>query len=130
MWWEGVTKMRTPLAILALALSLGACNESTGVPSCGDPCTVQRPYAIVSPDSAAVAVGDTVSFHAALAPDQTCGPPGLTVARFRWSVLDTAVAHVDSLSGVFLGKAPGGTYLFVVDAQTGTDLSFVKVSVH
>lgn len=117
-------------AILLVALASGACTEATGVPAFGDPCTLHRSYAVVSPDSAVMAVGDTLSFHAALAVDQTCAPAGLTVARFRWLVLDTAVADVDSMSGHFIGRALGSTYLFVVDAQTGAQLSDVRVSVH
>lgn len=116
---------------LLLTVFLGACGGSTGVPFVGDPCTLRRPYAIVSPDSAAVAVGDTVSFHAVLGPDQTCAPPNLTPARFRWSVLDTMVAHVDSLTGLLLAKAPGSTYLFIVASQTGTELDApVAVTIH
>ncbi|HET7023791.1 MAG TPA: hypothetical protein VFI39_01130 [Gemmatimonadales bacterium] len=117
-------------AIFFLTLLVGACSGSTGVPVVGDPCTVNRPYAIISPDSAVVAVGDTLSFHATLGPDLTCAPPGLTVARFRWSAQDTTVAEVGLLNGHFLGRAPGATYLGVFDVVTGRDLGFVRVSVH
>ena len=119
---------RWAITCMGCALLAGACTNSAGMLQPGDPCTVYRLYATISPDSAALAVGDTVTFTAARTANQPCSSSDITPANFRWYVLDTSVANIDSLTGHLVAKIPGTTFVELGTARA--DLNSAKIEVH
>ncbi|HEX5438286.1 MAG TPA: DUF4382 domain-containing protein [Gemmatimonadaceae bacterium] len=69
---------------------------------------------VVTPDSAQVVVGDSVSFTAAAYNAQG---QMVSHAPFAWAVSDSTRAHVSS-DGVVIGLAPGGTSVFAIVGST------------
>jgi uncharacterized protein YjdB len=80
---------------------VGCGRSSTGLVGSGPDCTVSGPF--VSPPSVTLHAGD--SLRATAVVQQCEGQPTSTTVRWRTS--DTAVAIVDSLSGLVRARASG-----------------------
>lgn len=84
------------------ALLLTSCSTE---PSTPDVCNV--PLAAVTPESAHLAVGDTVLAEAALLGPPQCRPIGMTLRAMRWMASDSSIARVSAIKGYVVAKAPG-----------------------
>jgi hypothetical protein len=70
----------------------------------------------LAPRTQTLAVGESFTPLIALS---TCGGQIPIMDLFRWSVSDTAVLHVDSLTGLSIGLRPGQTPLHVRGLSNG-----------
>lgn len=130
LYWslEALTFMRPgsrlALAALAAILVIAACDSGRGVGEC------TATMANIQPDSAVIAVGDTVTLSL-ISLTGSCLPSDTSAAVMRWIVpvgVDTGVVHVDSLSGLVTGLAPGKTHIQLM-TQGGPYLGHVPVTV-
>ena len=99
----------------AAASCLAACSSALGNlldTGCSDELRVQ-----VAPGDTTLAVGGHFTAHVSLT---TCGGRVPVAASFTWSVQDSTVARVNSLSGVVTAIAPGSSR--VVATATGSSL--------
>lgn len=92
-------------------LLLSACGREEFI---DDSCFVD--LAPVSARTKMVSAGDTVTFTAALGPEQ-CLPAGAEPVEWRWSSTDTLIATIDPITGLALGVSPGDAYIAVVHAR-------------
>jgi uncharacterized protein YjdB len=68
----------------------------------------------VNPPSATLSIGDTVRFSASITGPDKCFPPGVTSASpVRWSTPDSAIAKIDSLTGLLAAQAAGTANVIV-----------------
>jgi uncharacterized protein YjdB len=94
------------LSLVSVGIALGACSASTVAPAQDTDCANMVSPAIVLPSTATLSVGDTMRLTAILAAHCPGGP---TTAQWRWESGNSALASVDSLTGLVTARAAGTT---------------------
>lgn len=92
---------RAGACLLAMTLAAACSTE----PSTPDSCT--GPPVAVTPDSASLAVGDTLVAQAAFVGPVVCRPINMTLRAMRWMASDSTIARVSAIKGYVVAKGPG-----------------------
>jgi hypothetical protein len=103
------------------------------ISACDGPINVDRCFirlALVEPDPVVLRSGEAIVLHADLTTSRDCLPPDATPSNLRWSVEDTTIAAVDSVSGRLIARQQGGTEVMLLTARTRTPLTSVWVRVN
>jgi hypothetical protein len=93
---------RAGACVLALTVAATACSTEPPTP---DSCT--SPPVAVTPDSASLAVGDTLLAQAAFVGPVVCRPINMTLRAMRWMASDSTIARVSAVKGYVVAKGPG-----------------------
>lgn len=119
--------MRSPIskvAVVAGLIAIAACSAGTGPAECTG-------ATAVTPDTAMMVVGDTLTFHVDF-DHATCLPSDTGLAYRRWSIIgpDTTVAVIDSLSGLVTAENLGTARAELRTALTRTTIVAPWIVVH
>ena len=115
---------QTMMGVLLASLGMIACEQGTAPFECS------ATVATIVPDSAVIAVGDTVTLRLTSLTG-TCLPPDTAAAARRWRLPpgpDSQFVKVDSLSGHTTAIAPGKADVWLMTVS-GTLLGGVPVTV-